>query len=316
MVYENIDRFMAHFVAGSGLLCAGGLNLIGAKFAHAARIGATAVVAGGIVGLAVALFDTTRFVPTALAILLPSLLLLHLLGSNAVLRTLAGFCRFSVRPLVRAAVVLVAGLGLIFSSAIVFDRRDAALIDAGMTEFAFATSIPSLEPHTALQARTDRGEPVTLLKPSDPRDEATIDRSEREFLDQTKLRGQYVHTSPADDASNCHGWIFAGGRAWVTGSQMQAILNQNGYAAVADPQPGDIVVYKQNGLLCHSALVRVAYPGEPTIVEGKWGWMGIYLHPVDQSLYGPDYVYYRSSRPGHILDGLDSRSPASRRRVR
>ena len=43
----------------------------------------------------------------------------------------------------------------------------------------------------------------------------------------------------------------------------------------------------------------------PVLVEGKWGWAGVFLHPVGGAGYGTAYTFYRSHRTGHRLAGLD-----------
>ena len=86
---------------------------------------------------------------------------------------------------------------------------------------------------------------------------------------------------------------------------MGAILADNGYTPVTDPRPGDLAVYRQNGTVAHTAVVRYVTPGMPVLVEGKWGVAGVYLHPVDASPYGSEFTFYRVDRPTHVLAGLD-----------
>ena len=57
-----------------------------------------------------------------------------------------------------------------------------------------------------------------------------------------------------------------------------------------------------------AALVRYVADGMPPLVESKWAWMGVFLHPVDKSAYGTDFAYYRSPRSGHVLSGLQTPS--------
>ena len=116
--------------------------------------------------------------------------------------------------------------------------------------------------------------------------------------------GQFVHTQTADDTSNCHGWVFTGGRSWVGNDEVDRILADNGYEAVDDPRPDDLVIYRHDSSVKHTAVVRAVVPNESVLVEGKWGWMGLFIHPVDQSPYGVEFTYYRSARSGHLLQGL------------
>ena len=53
--------------------------------------------------------------------------------------------------------------------------------------------------------------------------------------------------------------------------------------------------------MAHTAIVRYVSEGMPVLVEGKWGALGVYLHAVEESCYGRNYMFYRSSRKGHQL---------------
>ena len=72
---------------------------------------------------------------------------------------------------------------------------------------------------------------------------------------------------------------------------------------VTAPRPGDLAIYRNNGSVSHTAVVRYVSDAAPVLVEGKWGPMGVYVHPADQCPYGIP-TFYRSSRPGHLLDGI------------
>ena len=85
---------------------------------------------------------------------------------------------------------------------------------------------------------------------------------------------------------------------------MEAIVKENGYHETYEPQPGDLVVYRQAGKVAHTAIVRYVSEGQPVLVEGKWGTMGVFLHPADKSFYGSEYTFYRSGRTGHLLVGV------------
>jgi hypothetical protein len=65
-------------------------------------------------------------------------------------------------------------------------------------------------------------------------------------------------------------------------------------------------VYRRDGVVLHTAVVRYVTPGMPVLVEGKWGATGVYLHDVDASAYGTGYTYYRAGRASHVLAGLES----------
>jgi hypothetical protein len=133
-------------------------------------------------------------------------------------------------------------------------------------------------------------------------------------LDRLGLRDVVIRRGPAGDHSNCYGWLFANDRYWVAESAMDTILADNSYALVADPQPGDLVVYRRSdtGSPTHAAVVRYATAGMPLLVEGKWGWMGVFLHPVDRSPFGANFTCYRTPRATHqlALVGIDSETGA------
>jgi hypothetical protein len=96
--------------------------------------------------------------------------------------------------------------------------------------------------------------------------------------------------------------VFANGRYGINGTEVDTILTDNGYQPVTAPRPGDLAIYRHpDGKPSHTALVRYVSEDQPVLVEGKWGWMGVYLHAVDQSIYGTEFRYYRSPRAGHLL---------------
>jgi hypothetical protein len=107
-----------------------------------------------------------------------------------------------------------------------------------------------------------------------------------------------VRIADTDPRSNCHGWVFTGGRYGISELAVGALLQDNGYHQVDAPLPGDVVVYRDaSGKVSHSGRVyRVHETGE-TWIESKWGPGGRYRHlPLDQCYSGKP-EYYRSERP-------------------
>src|SRR5262249_23739786 len=101
-------------------------------------------------------------------------------------------------------------------------------------------------------------------------------------------------------------WVFAGGRYWIQDKDAERIIKENGYEAVSSPRTGDLVTYWDNSIgLLHTGIVRSAGSFGLVLVESKWCKAGRYLHTVDSQPYGRQFVYYRSQRPGHLLNGLD-----------
>ena len=74
---------------------------------------------------------------------------------------------------------------------------------------------------------------------------------------------------------------------------------------MTEPRPGDLAIYRNRmGGVAHTAVVRAVCDDGVPIVEGKWGWMGVFLHRAGDSCYGQDMWYFRSDREGHRLVGL------------
>src|SRR5205823_6519115 len=144
---------------------------------------------------------------------------------------------------------------------------------------------PDLHP-AAARAVTDRGRPVALFEPNRPRDPAELAAREGELFGGRGLPDIAIHRGPAGDEANCHGWVFAGGRYLIAPEEVEGILQDNGYRPTDPPQPGDLVVYRRDGSYVHSAVVRYVTPGQPVLVEGKWGWAGVFLHPAGGTEYG------------------------------
>ncbi len=100
-------------------------------------------------------------------------------------------------------------------------------------------------------------------------------------FDAREPAGLSIQRASEDVGSNCHGWVFAGGQYLITGSGVKMILEDNGYRLVAAPQPGDVVVYRdEQNEIVHTGLVRTAFDDGRVLVESKWGLGGRYLHPT------------------------------------
>lgn len=124
------------------------------------------------------------------------------------------------------------------------------------------------------------------------------------MLEGGKHEHYVIRLGPPDERANCHGWVFTGGRYLLGPDDVELILKENGYAEVSEPQPGDLVVYRQGGTVAHTAVVRYVTEGQPVLVAGKWGALGVFLHAADKSCYGTEYTFHRSTRRGHLLVGL------------
>ncbi len=110
-----------------------------------------------------------------------------------------------------------------------------------------------------------------------------------------------IRTGPTDRATNCHGWVFTGGRYWMDGGDIVRILHDNSYEAVSVPRAGDLAIYRDaSGQPVHSSVVRTVGEDGLVLVESKWSFMGRYLHRIDDYCFATSWTYYRSPRTGHL----------------
>ncbi|MFO0964506.1 MAG: hypothetical protein U0793_02815 [Gemmataceae bacterium] len=241
----------------------------------------------------------------------PSLLLAALYGVFCVLPsqafgTLVCAARTRLSPRWRCRLLLLAcGVAALVSLVPV-------LTDDGspeVIEFAGGVSPEkvTLDLVDSVAAFTDRGHRVTLKTNKDFKlDAATLQR-QSEHLARQKLHDHVIHVLSGWENCNCHGWVFTGGRFWVLGSDVDQILDDNGYAPVISPLPGDVAVYRDGAeKVIHTGIVRCLDPDSNLIlVESKWGGLGRFIHPHDVHGYAAEScVFYRSSRPGHRLRGI------------
>jgi len=210
------------------------------------------------------------------------------------------------------AAVAAVGVGGLGYEVTRFDRVQEEALDAQMADIQVRVGRAEGVPVSGLLLVTDRGHKVTPLAAPEPRTPEQLRKSERLTLNDLPSRTQLIHRGPASDGSNCHGWVFTGGRYGLTGRDVETILADNGYAEVGDPHPGDACVYRDDaGGVAHSSLVRAVCDDGTILVEGKWGWMGVYLHPVQSSCYGQSFHYYRTARGSHLLAAFSETPPVA-----
>jgi hypothetical protein len=151
-----------------------------------------------------------------------------------------------------------------------------------------------------LHAMTDSGRVIELFTYCEPE---SITEVEKLVLAEDALRHQVIRMAGPSATSNCHGWVFTGGEYGVPGDAVELILADNGYTEVGAPAAGDVIIYRSElGAVLHTGLVRLAGQEGPTLIESKWGPLGVYLHTPESSPYGHRFRYYRSLRPNHRLD--------------
>lgn len=139
---------------------------------------------------------------------------------------------------------------------------------------------------------TDRGRIVPVFR-------ARIDglTGYSEYPDGT-FDDQRIVQATDDSRSNCHGWVFTGGRYLLKGSGVEMILADNGYGVVHQPRTGDVIVYRDLlGQIVHTGLVKAAFDDGLILIESKWGVEGRYLHRPEGQHYSKSFAYYRKSHP-------------------
>ena len=82
---------------------------------------------------------------------------------------------------------------------------------------------------------TDRGTPIVLLESTDPRASQHLSEVEARALSSGRLWDLAIRDGAADDRSNCHGWVFTGGRFLIRGNEVEVILRENNYVEQRRP---------------------------------------------------------------------------------
>ncbi len=212
------------------------------------------------------------------------------------------------QPLCRCFLGGAVGLGLIVISAIRFDHADNAWLESQDTWLAEVASRPLTTPIENEAIITDRGRKILVAQPKEMRDSQTVSQLEANIMKEMPYRFTIIRREEPSDICNCHGWAFTEGKYWIGGEDVQKILDDNGYQEVKTPQPGDLAIFREGDSITHTSVVRYVTEGQPVVVEGKWGWMGVFLHVVDQGAYGRNFTYYRTPRTSHVLVGINSTS--------
>jgi hypothetical protein len=303
MTIDPSTPVIALFAGGLQLLLAGaGVAL----FAPPGRWARTAVLAGC---AAIAVAVTAVLMPGAAVPAGAAVCGIGLadwaVGSAWAARWAAALVRLLRQARVRWAALGVCGGGLLAAGAgSIGDAVSAPGL--GTTVRDEMNAMPPLWLEGAVYTTTDRGAAVRLdsaltIRPSDQ-----LRPVEERILGTLRWHDRLIRRGPAGDHTNCFGWVFTGGQYWLEHDQVETILKDNGYRVVATAWPGDLVVYRDGETISHAAIVRAVCDDGAVLVEGKWGWMGVFMHPVDDSCYGENYTLYRSDRPGHVLAGLTS----------
>jgi hypothetical protein len=199
---------------------------------------------------------------------------------------------------------LVAALALPLGLWWGFAVDDQALTFRDADDFVRLSAEDSLEEVAAPRALTDRGRAVRLFRlPEASQRSEVVTAGEAALLANQELMDETIRVAPADPGYNCHGWVFAGGRFWVKGEDVDLLLHDNGYRHVTVPQVDDVVVYRDGeGRVVHSGVVRAVGRDGLVLVESKWGRLCRFIHTP--ACYPGRHSYYRTARGGHEVRGL------------
>ncbi len=285
----------------AGLLVLGLASLLAPRLHLAWRLAGGGLITASLYGFLAMIFDGPHlasygFVATAATLV--SVAIIRVASGTAFARRLATPLGYGVALMVVATTGTVA---LYWRHEKNIDRSQ----NREMEIVGLIISTAEREVADEAHAVTDRGNAVAVSRARSPR----INTSESREMDTLALASwgdATIKRQDSDDHSNCHGWVFTGGRYIVPGTAVEQILQDNGYAIVTTATPGDLAVYRgPKGDIVHTAIVRYVAPGRPPMVEGKWGRMGVYLHLADESGYGNAYAFYRSHRDGDVLKGIN-----------
>ncbi len=297
------DRLFLSFSVALGFIVAGAGN---ALFGPRARWLRCAMAA---LGLAVSLISVHVLIPeylAPLALVGTSALAMSVAARTGLAHRLATAARDRLRnPRLGWGLAALTGFGLLGYELVRFDLAESAASEEQERLLQQQVEIsPYVIDETRL-AKTDRGGAIHLLTTGEIMSVEALTATEQSTLDSTQLNQYLIRRGPADDTSNCHGWVFTGGKFAVRGSEVETILNENDYEPVAAARAGDLCVYRSVAdTVAHTALVRSVLDDGTILVEGKWGRYGVFLHPVDRSVYGANFGFYRTARSDHVLNSL------------
>ncbi len=298
MSSDPFSSLILGVIVGGGL-CVYGLGAFLAKTVSIrTRLAWVAFTVIAVAGLTFEMKQNVLVSSLSLAFILLPTLLSDRAWISRVFRVISRFLQSQaarwVMPLSFGAIVVG---GALFQ----YERRQIASNERDIQMMERLTGTPELAISNERFLLTDSGNRIEAHLPVDLVQDMKSEE-ERALLQDMHVSMHIIQHEPANDVSNCHGWVFTGGRYWVLGRSIDSILQQNNYEPTKSPRPGDLVVYRNDAKVSHTAIVRYVTDGMPVLVEGKWGALGVYLHAVDQSCYGRNYNFYRSPRIGHKLN--------------
>jgi hypothetical protein len=308
MFLDGLDRNLL----APGILAIGGILLgLGGVLFGAPRPGSRTHCAGFLAITLLALaaaFDERRWIWQPLLLLAGLWTAFQVLRTSFVREALRRLLSLGSKPRVQAGfILLVAFVGL---GCWVQALERSTTPEPSLPEFDRLSTLPNLA-ELDQQVCTDAGRRIPLHRVADSLEQEATERHERKMLQNRNFPFRVIRTGEADWESNCHGWVFAQGYAWVRGASVDAILEDNGYAPTTTPGPGDLVVYRnEQGEVLHSALVR-ANSAVGLLVESKWGCLGRFLHRPEDQVYSQTFAFYHTPRGTHLLRGIEG-TPSTR----
>jgi hypothetical protein len=305
MLADAVTEFVALLGIATGLIALAGVCLLLSTRALAVQAAAIFMAITLTVSIPLMFgYATSAWVAGSVVLSVASIA--ALIRSRCVcVRVAAGLHRFAHGSFQDAIVCALGGLLLIASIARYESNFDEQ-VDRELASLMAMNWKPTLQEGRDVSVVTDHGHRMAMRTAKTWRDAGTSTTAERMVLTSTRCAEQLIRTAPVSDQSNCHGWVFTGGRYWLTVADVEHILVDNAYEPTAQPRAGDLVIYRHGNEIAHSAIVRATMPNGSVMVEGKWGWMGVYLHFVERSVYGQNFTFYRSPRAGHLLTGLEA----------
>jgi hypothetical protein len=307
----HISELFISISAGLGLFLLGTGYLVTQKRHWVAQFLGTILAVSSSVAV-LGLINRWDCLPTVAGILGFALLIHYLCGSSVWTQHAVHLIHLMRHSWLRAGLLMVVGPCLALAGLLHYERIEEQIADAVLDEMMLIHGVAGnvqVRDHVAL---TDRGRSIPLGEPIEVRSPETVQSAEQHYLESTRYIDNLIRRDYGDDRSNCHGWVFTAGRYLLSGQDVPKILEDNGYQEVSDPQPNDLAIYfNQDYGVTHTAIVRYVSPGQPVLVEGKWGNLGVYLHPVEACPYGPHYKFYRTRRSNHLLTIVDHPPPAS-----
>lgn len=201
----------------------------------------------------------------------------------------SGFLRQGWVPSTSLALL---GLGLISWQVFALERELVRELASGDTMLWHSTP-PGFEPIPGKFVETDKGRRLQLMR-LDQVQEAD-DGEEVTYIRSLGLDHQIIQTGSRDESYNCHGWVFADSKGWILGESVDSILEDNQYHTISKPQLGDVVLFRNSvRKVTHSSIVRAVLDDGTILIESKWGFLGRYIHTLEQHAYrGHQPAFYR-----------------------